>query len=384
MLKTGIIALIISVLMICVLLFVPAPDLFGQPTTAPTATTTTAAPGTTGTTAPKPTTQPSTVPTTKPIIPTTQPIPTTKPTLPTTKPTLPTAKPTAPSTQPTQPTTQPTTKPLVPDVMLPGYILDAKYAFVYDGLSQRMLFLQGMANTRVYPASITKLFTSYVALQHLDPDAVITVGKEVDLIDPDSSRAKVYEGNQLTVRMLVQAMLLPSGNDAAYAIAAAAGYQLAGSRDITPRQAVDTFVDEMNAQAQALGLSGTRWANPDGIHSKNHYTTPEDLLKIAALSMENRIIAEYAAMESASVTFVSGQKRSWKSTNLLLSSKSEFYAPEAVGLKTGYTKEAGHCLLSAFKKGDSYIFICVMDANSTAKRFQDTFELYKYYVKEEK
>ncbi len=402
MLKTGIAALLVTILAVCFLLLVPAPEFLKPPaSTAPPGTslskppvpTTSSAAPTVPTTSPSiPTTAP-TIPTTAPTVPTTAPtIPTTAPTIPTTAPTISTTAPTIPTTAPTtkptakpttKPTTQPTTKPHVPDVMLPNYVLDAKVAFVYDANKEQMLFQQGLSGTRVYPASITKLFTSLVALQILDPDTVVTVGKEVDLIDPDSSRAKVYEGNQLTVRMLVQAMLMPSGNDAAYAIAAAGGYKLAGTTNITPKQAVEKFVDEMNRQAKALGLTGTHWENPDGIHSKNHYTTPADLLKIAALSMENEIIARYTAMESANVTFVSGQKRTWKNTNALLQSSSKFYAPEAVGLKTGYTKEAGQCLLSAFKKGDGYIFICVMNASSSDKRFQDSYALYKHYVKED-
>ncbi len=266
--------------------------------------------------------------------------------------------------------------------MLPDYVLKSPYAFVYDGLENRILFQQGLPNTKLYPASITKVFSCLVALKYMDPDTVVTVGSEVDLIASDSSRAKVYAGNQLTVRMLVQAMLLPSGNDAAYALAAATGYQLAGTRDITPRQAVDRFVEEMNMQAQALGLTGSQWINPDGYHHKNHYTTPADLLTIADLAMDNTLIRETAALQQVKVTFISGQTRTWTNTNLLLDPNSKYYAPEATGLKTGYTDAAGNCLLSAFKKGDSYVLICVLKSPTSNARFDDTYALYEHYVKE--
>ncbi len=386
--KPALIALAVTAVLVCILLLVPAPQLSGPSTGgSPLPPATTAIPTTQTPTTQVPTTNIPfpTIPTTVPTIPTE---PTVRPTIPTTLPTAkpttkPTSKPTAkPTTKPTQPTTKPTTKPTVPDVMLPDYVLESTYAFVYDGLEERMLFQQGLPNTKVYPASITKVFSCLVALQYMDPDTVVTVGKEVDLIDPDSSRAKVYEGNQLTVKMLVQAMLLPSGNDAAYALAAATGYELAGTREITPKQAVERFVEEMNTQAKALGLTGSRWANPDGIHSKNHYTTPADLIKIASLAMENELIRETASLQQVKVTFVSGQTRTWKSTNLLLDPGSKYYAPEAVGLKTGYTGSAGNCLLSAFKKGDNFVFICVLKAPSSTARFADTYALYEHYIKE--
>ncbi len=321
------------------------------------------------------TTQPTTLPTTLPTT-----VPTTVPTtLPTTVPT------TVPTTIPTQPATEPTTQPPAPSTTAPtqpAYSLDAQYAFVYDPACRDMLFQKGALDEKVYPASLTKLFTTYVALQYMAPETEITVGTEVELIHPLSSRAYVNVGNRLTVENLIAGCLLPSGNDAAYALAAATGYVIAGTRDLTPRQAVDRFLEEMNAQAQALGLTGTHFVTPDGIHDDDHYTTAMDLLTISQLAMEQPLIRKYAAMDNCTVKFASGQTRWWSNSNKLLHSDSDYYCPAAVGLKTGTETKAGYCLISVFPTEEGYIYAMVLKASSGNGRFKDTLWLYEQYIKD--
>ncbi len=308
-------------------------------------------------------TAPTTIPTTAPTT-----IPTTVPT------TIPTTAPTQPTTRPTEP---PTTAPTQP-----AHSLNAKFGFVYDPACRDMLFQKGALDEKVYPASLTKLFTTYVALQYMDPETEITVGKEVELIHPLSSRAYVNVGNRLTVENLIAGCMLPSGNDAAYALAAATGYVLAGTRDLTPRQAVDRFLEEMNTQAQALGLTGTHFVTPDGIHDDDHYTTAMDLLTIAQLAMEQPLIRKYAAMDQCTVKFASGQTRWWSNSNKLLHSDSAYYCPAAVGLKTGTETKAGYCLISVFPKAEGYVYAMVLKASSGDARFEDTLWLYEQHIKD--
>ena len=96
--------------------------------------------------------------------------------------------------------------------------VSAKQAFIYDSLLD-ITFAKGDMEQRIYPASITKLYTAYVALQYLTPDTVITAGGELSFVGAGSTVAYISRGDCLTAEMLVQGMLLPSGNDAAYVLA---------------------------------------------------------------------------------------------------------------------------------------------------------------------
>ncbi len=274
---------------------------------------------------------------------------------------------TAPTTAPTTEAAQPIQRPVAP------------YAFVYDPNADWLLYEQGDVNAMIYPASLTKIFTAYVALQHLDPAQEITVGPEVSLIHPQSSVAGLKVGDKLTVKMLVQAMLLPSGNDAAYALAAAAGHALSETPLSSPRAAVDRFMEEVNATAQALGLTGTHYSVPDGIHRTDHYTTAYDLLQMAKLAMENSLIAEVCRQKSAAVS-CNGKTWTWTNTNLLLDPGSPFYIAACMGLKTGYEGPAGYCLLAVFPCEDSYRFTLVLKAPTPDDRFADTVWLYQQYL----
>ncbi len=282
----------------------------------------------------------------------------------------------APTTAPvTPPTTEAATAPTQP-VVRP----QANYAFVYDPQADWLLYEKGNVQERVYPASLTKLFTAYVALQYLQPDTVVTVGQEVKLIHPESSVAGLKPGNRLTVYMLVQGMLLPSGNDAAYALAAAAGRVLADGENLSTQAAIARFLQEVNSQAQALGLNGTHFANPDGVHRSDHYTTAYDLLQIASLAMKNPVISAVCAQSTATVTLESGEKHTWVNTNALLHKDSVYYVPECRGLKTGYEGPAGYCLLTAFPCEDYYRFVLVLQAPTLEDRFADSLWLYQQYL----
>ncbi len=290
---------------------------------------------------------------------------------------------TVPTTIPaTVPATIPTTLPATTASTSPTHPLRSPYCFVYDSLSGEVLLDHGGVDTPVYPASITKLFSVYVALKYLPLDQVVTVGQEITLIDPESSLAWLRVGYQLTVEQLVQGMIMCSGNDAAYALAAAVGYRLADSQTLTPRQAVDRFVAEMNVQAQALGLTGTHFVTPDGIHDDDHYTTARDLFTISQLAMDMEPIRRFAATKKATVTLVSGQQLQWYNTNALLYEEFRYYLPDALGLKTGTEDLAGHCLVSVFPKGEGYVYILVLGGETSADRFEDTLYLHQTYVKE--
>lgn len=287
-------------------------------------------------------------------------------------------------TQQTQPTTEPAPPPTEPPETAPRITwevypqdrqLTAQKAFVYDCVEDKFVYTLGNAGERVYPASITKLLTAYVALQILDKDTVVTVGDAVKMIGYNSSVAGLKKGDTLTVEMLVKAMLLPSGNDASYVMAEAAGRHLTQNPGLPTKEAVAVFMDEVNRQAQSLGLTGTHFTCPDGYHDDNHYTTMYDLAKIGQLVMENDLISRYASRCMSEAEIRTGETVRWTNTNALIHPLSEFYCSYAVGLKTGRTTEAGNCLLSAFKVGKQEYIIGVFGCPESEGRFADTLDL---------
>lgn len=253
----------------------------------------------------------------------------------------------------------------------------ATQILVYDTASDTILYTKTVEGGKLYPASITKLFSCYVALQHLDPDEVLTAGNELDLVQEGSSMAYIYRKQQVTVKMAVEAMMLPSGNDAAMILAAAAGRRIAGDESLGPTAAVQEFVAEMNRQAEELGFEKSHFANPDGYHVGSHYTCVNDMVRIAKLALENKTIARYMRLAEDEVTYVSGQTNHWKNTNLFLNQEEGFYRPDAIGMKTGHTKQAGYCLMSAFQNGKSTLVIGMFGYTDEYARFRDTVKLLK-------
>lgn len=310
------------------------------------------------------------------------------PTVPTTTAPVTTAEPAAEVivTDPTipEPTDPPVTEPPLPATVTTstGDVgLTAAMGFVYDTQLEHLLYMGGDGDEPLCPASLTKLLTAYTVRQFMDPEMVVTVGDEITWIDPGSSRAWIDKGYQLTVEMLIQGMIMPSGNDAAYTLAVAGGRVLAEDPELDRRQAFSLFMDEMNAQARQLGMKNSHFMNPDGIDAEGHYTTMNDLVILSKAVMEDELIMKYAGMAKADVVFASGETITWHNSNYLLHPEFEdFYTPEAIGLKTGSTELAGKCLISVFCQPDgSYLIVGVMGCMDNESRFADTLTLYNLY-----
>lgn len=314
-------------------------------------------------------------------------------TVPATEPTAPTeAVPATESTAPTEavPPTVPTEpeETIPPETEPPTFTADpqsevykvcdalaqdsqARQIFVYDTNTNKMLYTRSVETGKLFPASTTKLFSTYVALQYLDPNTVVTVGDELDLVHEGSSRAYVPLGGKLRVRTLVEGMMLPSGNDAAMVLAAAAGRVIAQDEALSAADAVQVFVDEMNRQADQLGFEKSHFSNPDGWHSGSHYTCLNDLARISVLALQNDTIRSYTRLHQDKVisTII------WENTNLLLDPESGYYRGDTVGLKTGYTRPAGYCLISAFTFEEGEIIVGLFGYPQKYDRFADAIRL---------
>ncbi len=252
--------------------------------------------------------------------------------------------------------------------------MDGSHIFVYDCEEETMLYSSTDVRDTLYPASITKLFSVWVAMQYLAPEQEIQAGRELGLLQPGSSTAYIPYGSVLTAGMLAEGMLLPSGNDAAYILAAAAGRAI-GGEELSAVQAVAAFVEELNRQAEELGMKGTHFENPDGYHDEGHYSCPEDLAKMGALALGDLLISRLVRLQSDSVRFASGEVCTWRNNNRLVRSDSEYYCPAAVGLKTGYTKEAGQCLLAAFEAEGRTILVGIFGSESKVSRYENAVKL---------
>ena len=253
--------------------------------------------------------------------------------------------------------------------------LDASQILVYDATADRILFTKTVDGGKLYPASITKLFTACIAMQYLDPAEVLTAGDELALVQEGSSKAYIYRGQRITAEMAVEAMMLPSGNDAALIAAAAAGRRIAGDDTLTAERAVEAFVAEMNRQAQEMGFEKTHFANPDGYHAGCHYTCVNDMARIAKAALNNPTVSKYIRVAADDVIYASGQNNHWDNTNLLLRPDSGFYRADAIGMKTGRTSQAGYCLMSAFRVKDSILVIGIFGCKTDNERFQGAIAL---------
>lgn len=237
------------------------------------------------------------------------------------------------------------------------------------------------ADMRVAPASLTKLLTASVALKHMRPDEVITVGNEQELIPPNSSVCLIAPGHQLTLRDLIRGMLMESGNDAAYTVAVSVARAESPDERLSDSVAVERFCELMNDFAKEIGMTNSRFTTPDGSDSPEQYTTARDLSVLAeyALSVSEirKIVSEYQKY----VVFESGENITWTNTNRLLNPDDEFYCKDAIGMKTGTTSKAGNCLIAAFsRKGGTYISV-VMGCDTDEERYSSTLSLISEYAK---
>ena len=280
---------------------------------------------------------------------------------------------------PTEPETQPTvpTEP-APSVEIPD--LRAKYAFVYDLRTGEFLYNSCDTDKSLYPASTTKLFTTYVALQYLQEDQQITIGRELAYVQSDASVAGFKKGDTVSVEALAYGALLPSGCDASYILAVAAGRAILGDTGTAAEESIQAFLAECNRMAQALGMTDTHFASVDGYHNDKHSISLQAFAIIGQLCLEDPLIAKILSSASAKVTYTNAAgescSKTFKNTNRTIHKDDKYYHPDAVGMKTGFTDQAGYCLLSAYRVEGGYILVGIFKGSSANSRFADANKLF--------
>ena len=195
------------------------------------------------------------------------------------------------------------------------------------------------ANQKMPMASTTKIMTGLLALENAAPDEEVTVSQYA--ASQEGSSIYLRAGEKISMNDLVYGLMLNSGNDAAVAIAE----HISGS--------VSEFAKLMTEKAKLLGAENTQFKNPNGLNEEGHYTTAHDLALIAAYAMKNEKFYEIVSTKSAAGSLKSGQTLYFSNHNKLLNMYDG-----AVGVKTGFTKAAGRCLVSAAER-DGILLVAV-------------------------
>ncbi|POX51275.1 D-alanyl-D-alanine carboxypeptidase family protein [Streptomyces sp. Ru72] len=232
------------------------------------------------------------------------------------------------------------------------------------------------ADTRRSTGSTTKIMTAKVVLAqpNLNLDAKVTIQKAYSdyVVANNASQAHLIVGDKVTVRQLLYGLMLPSGCDAAYALADKFG------SGTTRAARVKSFIGKMNSAATSLGLRNTHFDSFDGIGNGSNYSTPRDLTKIASSAMKNstfRTIVKTKSYTAKTIT-KSGTVRTmapWTNTNTLLSSYSG-----AIGVKTGSGPEAKYCLVFAATRNGKTVIGTVLASSSINQRAADATKLLNY------
>lgn len=261
------------------------------------------------------------------------------------------------------------------DIENPKLSVDASSALLLTA-EGKVLFHKNVTDP-VFPGSTVKLLTSLVVLDWCKTDEKVKVGEAARMITADSSDAGLKQGETLDIKTLMGAMLLPSGNDAAYVAAAYVGKKSLGNSKAKTINAVKEFTRLMNEKAKELGAENSLFITPDGYDAKGQYTTAYDMGRIALAAVKSSTILKITGKCSMSATAISGQKHIWKNTNSLINKDSLWYNSNAIGLKTGSTTMAGKCLISAAKNEQGTIISVVM-ASTTEGRWRDSNKLLDY------
>lgn len=244
--------------------------------------------------------------------------------------------------------------------------VEAEGAVLMDAATGNVLFSKN-GDTKFYPASITKLMTALLVAENCGLDDKVTFSATATTnLESGAVSINMVEGDVMTVRQCLYALLLKSANEVGNALAE----HVAGSNA--------KFAEMMNAKAAALGCTNTHFTNPHGLNDTNHYTTPHDMALIARAAFQNDTVKTVASTRTytlpptiknpSGLTVTMGHK-------MLNPSDSRYY-PGVIGSKTGYTSKAGNTLVTAVEKDGVRLIAVVMKSKST--HYTDTKAMFDY------
>ena len=254
--------------------------------------------------------------------------------------------------------------------------LYSEAALLIDSKTDKVLYSKN-SDERKYPASTTKIITAILTIENCNLDDIVTVDYDSIMQVPSGyTVAALQVGEQLTVKQLLQVMLIHSANDAANVLAKFVG----GS--------IENFATMMNSKLTEIGCTNSHFTNPSGKHDDDHYTTAIDLAKMMKYCMKNETFRELMASKNCIIPETNKyEERVFINSNDLLIKDtreidSNYYYPYAIAGKTGYTAEAKNCLVSVSVKDDLELICVVLGALRTedglSARIIDTKNLFEY------
>lgn len=248
--------------------------------------------------------------------------------------------------------------------------LQSKSVILVENKTNKILYDKNSTD-KMFPASTTKIVTAILVLEHCKLNDVVTADAEsISTIPEGYVTANITMDEKLTVEQLLELLLVHSANDSANILAK----YVAGS--------IDSFVSMMNDKANDLKLKNTHFTNTYGLQDPNHYTTAQDLSIIMQYCLDNTDFRRISSMSYCTIPATNkSASRTYVATNKLLVQEDSSYYKYATAGKTGFTTEAGDCLVSCAFKNDIEL-ICVVLGGSTvngiSSRFSDSKILYEY------
>lgn len=231
------------------------------------------------------------------------------------------------------------------------------------------------AYDKMYPASTTKIMTAILTLENCKLTDIATVSKNALMSVPsDYTNANLQVGEELTIKDLLYAFMIPSANDCGYVLAE----HIAGS--------TEKFADMMNSKAMELGCKNTHFTNPSGIQDENHYTTAYDLALIGRYAMKNETFRKIVSTSSynlpATNKYDSTDRRFVNTNFLIRESQTKYYYKYATGIKTGFTDDARDCVVASAKKDGIEYIVVILYAGYTEswlkEKFVDSVTLFNF------
>ena len=249
---------------------------------------------------------------------------------------------------------------------LSGVSIEADGGILMDADTGTILYGKNM-DQPYYPASITKILTALIVLERCSLDEMVEFSyDDVYNVEAGSSSAGIDEGDVLTVRDCLYALLLASANESANALAC----HISGSRE--------AFADLMNEKAASLGCTGSHFANPSGLNDENHYTTAHDMALITREAIKNPVFLEINGTRSYQLAPTKRSPEGGYVANhhRMLNKNESVYYPGAFAGKTGYTSLAGNTLVTCAKRNDMTLIAVVLNGHQS--HYSDTKALFDF------
>lgn len=237
-----------------------------------------------------------------------------------------------------------------------NFVADAKIAAIYDVKSGKVLY-QKNQDEQAPIASLTKLMTALTIMQNHSPDETVIINSNLPDLSPDDQKINLVAGSRFKLSELMKAMLIYSANDVANALA------------IWDSGSIENFTNKMNQNAKIWGMNNSSFSNPSGLDNQANLSSAGDLIKISAILLHNEKFRNIINTQKSVIYDLDGNSYPITTTNQLLN------LPYIYGIKTGFTTQAGECLILLAKKEDNEIITIVLNS---PERFTESKNMVNY------